>query len=549
MSVVTATILSAGTAIPDTIEVLALDIRRELNRIPRASLTLLENVGLADAAFATSDGAWFEPGQKIEIKLRYEDDSASEATVFKGLVVRHAIEMDARGALLKIELKDEAVKLTRPRRSAVYKDMSDSDVIAKLVGDAGLKAGTIASTEPAHKALVQYDCSDWDFIVSRADVMGLVVLAEDGALSAQTPATDGAAKFELEFGREEIYDFEFETDAGCQDGDLKASAWDPKNQKAEDSGAAQSPAETLGNLTGSTLAGLIGFGPAVLTHMVPLEQKELQAWADASMARNRLALVRGRLSTTGRGDVALLDMVKLAGIGTRFEGSGLVTGFRHRLDAAGWRLDLQFGLSSHNFSEQDGIRQAPAAGLLPAASGVQVGIVDAVAEDPDKEFRISIVLPLLGPDQPPLWARLAAPYAGAGHGQMFRPEVGDEVVVGFFNQDPRHPVILGSLYSSKNAPPDALAEDDKDNKTKGIVTASGIKMLWLDGGKPALSFELPSGAKLLLDDDKESILISDKHGNTITLDKDGIAIKSSKDFKVDAGSGNVEIAGTQVDLK
>jgi uncharacterized protein involved in type VI secretion and phage assembly len=132
---------------------------------------------------------------------------------------------------------------------------------------------------------------------------------------------------------------------------------------------------------------------------------------------------------------------------------------------------------------------------------------------------------------------------------MFRPEVGDEVVVGFFNQDPRHPVILGSLYSSKNAPPDALAEDDKENKAKGIVTASGIKMLWLDGDKPALSFELPSGAKLLLDDGEESILISDKHGNTITLDKNGIAIKSSKDFKVDAGSGNVEIAGTQVDLK
>ena len=361
MSVVTSTILSAGAAIPDTLEVMALDIRRELNRIPRASLTLLEHVDLASGAFPASDGAWFEPGQKLEIKLRYEDDSSTEATVFKGLVVRHAIEMDARGALLKIELKDEAVKLTRPRRSAVYKDMSDSDAIAKLVGDAGLKTGSIASTEPAHKALVQYDCSDWDFIVSRADAMGLVVLAEDGSLSAKAPAAEGEASFELEFGRDEIYDYEFETDAGCQNGDLTASAWDPKSQKAEESGAAAAPAAGLGNLDGAKLAGLVGYGPAVLTHMVPLEQKELQAWADASMARNRLALVRGRVSTAGRGDVALLDQVQLTGIGTRFEGTGLVTALRHRLDAAGWRLDLQFGLSSRRFSEQDDILQPPSA--------------------------------------------------------------------------------------------------------------------------------------------------------------------------------------------
>jgi Rhs element Vgr protein len=548
MSVVTVTILSAGAAIPETIEVMALDIRRELDRIPRASLTMLERVDLANTAFETSDGAWFEPGRKIEIKLRHEDDSAAEATVFEGVVVRHAIEMDTRGALLKVELRDEAVKLTRPRRSAVFKDMSDSDVIAKLVNAAGLKAGTIESTEPAHKSLVQYDCTDWDFIVSRADVMGLVVVAADGTLSAKAPGGAGAPKFELQFGRDEVYDFEFEADAGHQNGDLSASAWDPKSQKTQDS-AAQAPAAALGNLDGSNLAGLIGFAPGVMRSMVPLEPKELKAWADASMARNRMALVRGRISTIGRGDVALLDTVALIGIGERFAGDGLVTALRHRVDASGWRLDLQFGLSPRSFSEGDDILQAPAAGLLPAASGVQVGIVDAVAEDPDKEFRIAVVLPLLGPDQAPLWARLSTPYAGAGHGQMFRPEVGDEVVVGFFNQDPRHPVILGSLYSSKNAPPDALAQDDKENKAKGIVTASGIKMLWKEGDKPTLSFELPSGAKLSLDDDKESILISDKHGNTIVLDKGGIAIVSGKDFKVDAGSGNVEIAGSQVDLK
>lgn len=44
------------------------------------------------------------------------------------------------------------------------------------------------------------------------------------------------------------------------------------------------------------------------------------------------------------------------------------------------------------------------------------------------------------------------------------------------------------------------------------------------------------------------VQLSDEKGNEITLSKDGIVIKSAKDFKVEA-SGNVEIKGTKVDVK
>ncbi|WP_459613983.1 phage baseplate assembly protein V [Dickeya oryzae] len=52
-----------------------------------------------------------------------------------------------------------------------------------------------------------------------------------------------------------------------------------------------------------------------------------------------------------------------------------------------------------------------------------------------------------------LWARLASYYASSGIGAQFMPEVGDEVILGYFNNNPSDPVILGSLYSSKNPPP------------------------------------------------------------------------------------------------
>ena len=54
--------------------------------------------------------------------------------------------------------------------------------------------------------------------------------------------------------------------------------------------------------------------------------------------------------------------------------------------------------------------------------------------------------------------------------------------------------------------------------------------------------------KLLLDDDAEEVSLADQHGNKITMNKDGIVLKSAKDFKIDA-SGNVEIKGSKVDVK
>jgi len=44
------------------------------------------------------------------------------------------------------------------------------------------------------------------------------------------------------------------------------------------------------------------------------------------------------------------------------------------------------------------------------------------------------------------------------------------------------------------------------------------------------------------------VKIEDQHGNSITLNKDGIAIKSAKDLTLEA-SGNVEIKGIKVDVK
>ncbi|HTN91156.1 MAG TPA: phage baseplate assembly protein V, partial [Sorangium sp.] len=126
---------------------------------------------------------------------------------------------------------------------------------------------------------------------------------------------------------------------------------------------------------------------------------------------------------------------------------------------------------------------------------------------------------------------------------FFRPEPEDEVVVGFFNDDPRRPVILGALFGSKNAPPKAMGTPSEKNEKSGIVTKFGttIQLLDPDENKASVSIETANKNKLLIDDGAKSIVLSDQHENSITMGESGIEIKSE--------TGNVTISGKKVDIK
>jgi Rhs element Vgr protein len=547
MSVVTPTILSAGKPMKPAYELLSIDISREVNRIPYAQLILLDG-DAAKQQFSISDEPFFEPGKKIEIKLRYEGSPGNEATVFKGLVVGHRVEAASHGSLLTIELKDAAVKMTLTRKSMVYRDQSDDGIIDQILSDNGLKKGKLTATKPRHPELVQYYCTDWDFILSRAEAQGLLLIVENGQISLPEIAVKGQPKHTFEYGISEIYNFEIEADAGHQYPAVESIAWDHKQQKLTKAVKAKEFKLSQGNLNGSNIAKAVGIKAQTLSSPVPLDPQDLQAWADGTLANSRMSLLKGRFAVPGVGDIKLLDVIEVAGVSKRFNGKTLVTGIRHRVDQHSWQTDVQFGLSGERFAERPNIIDAPAAGLLPAVNGLQVGIVDAFEEDPDKAYRVKVILPGIDEKKGAVWARFASPDAGKERGYFFRPEPGDEVVVGFFNDDPRQAVILGAMYSSKNSLPKGIAAPSQKNIEKGIVTKSGTTIGFIDDSKAMVFIETPEANKILLDDDAQTIKISDQHGNMISMSKDGIEIKSAKDVTIKA-SGNVEIKGTKVDVK
>jgi len=543
---VTVTISSNGATMDPSYQLLSVSVQREVNRIPHAELTLRDG-DASRRKFDISDTTFFEPGSEIEIKLR--DVGNTDESVFKGRVMRHSLEADRNGSRLAVGLKDAAVKLTGTRHSVVYSGQKDSEIIKKILGDSNIKAGTIADATSNDGQVVQYACTDWDFIVSRADAHGYCVSIDDGELSVKDLSVSGSPVKRFDWGISEIFELEFDADAHHQFAAVESQAWDLKNLQLTSPSAAKSVSSTQGNLNAAKIAQDIGFGKRLLISPVPLETAELQVWADGTLAKSRAAMLRGRLSVPGTTGLKLLDVIEFDGCGERFKGKALVTGLGHRVNQNGWVTDVQFGVSPQPYSATEAIIDAPAAGLIPGLLGLQIGLITDSGDDPEKEFRVKVTLPGVTTGDASVWARLCAPDAGNQRGYFFRPEVGDEVVVGFLNNDPRHPVVLGSLYGSKNAPPDDLNKDLDKNKLKGIVTRKGTTISFLDDDKSAVFIQTPGKNKILLDDDAKAIKLTDQNGNTLTMDENGIEMKSAKNFTIDASDGNVEIKGSQVDVK
>jgi uncharacterized protein involved in type VI secretion and phage assembly len=195
------------------------------------------------------------------------------------------------------------------------------------------------------------------------------------------------------------------------------------------------------------------------------------------------------------------------------------------------------------FAETFKLQPPPAAGLLPAAGGLQIGVVTALENDPDGEDRVKCRLPMISSGEEGIWARLATLDAGDGRGTYFRPEIGDEVVVGFLNDDPRHPVILGMIHSSAKPAPEPAKDD---NHHKGYVSREKLKLTF-DDEKKAIAVETPAGNKITLSEDAKGITLEDQNGNKIVLNDSGITIQSAKDVKITADK-DVKLSGTNTEF-
>ena len=171
--------------------------------------------------------------------------------------------------------------------------------------------------------------------------------------------------------------------------------------------------------------------------------------------------------------------------------------------------------------------------------GVQIAIVASVQ---DATHMGRVQLRLVAPDadgEALLWARVAVPFAGADAGAFFIPDIGDEVVVAFIAGDPRHPVVIGSLWNGARGAPERLPGSRVDRWSITGRNGTRIAIVEAGPGQETISLETPAGVSATVTDEGGGKITCAAAGNSFTLDPSGTTLNAPAGVTITTGKATV----------
>lgn len=536
-------------------QVVSITLQEGIHKIPSAQLVIIDG-SASEENFEISDKDVFKPRKKIEILLGYHGNNE---TVFKGIIISNAHQVNNHCCELHIECRDEKIKMTVTRTGRTFENRTDADIVQQLLQEnqsADAERTDKDDTEKSrirHEQLVQWDVTDWDFMISRIDVNGYISLLRNGVMKVRKPDLTAPTVLSLTHGVN-IMEFHADMDSRVQTTDSETYTWDYSNQKvrktvSEDPKGIDQNKNPVEEGSRKTIKDVIGDISSVLQKPLKMiaaymSEEAQQAISDSKKLKQVLSAIKGTVKFQGVSKELTGNFIQLNGFGSSFDGSAFVSAIQHEYNDGCWTTEATLGWDEKFFSENTNPQHpASAAGQVSAIQGLHTGIVTSI-EDKTGEYRVKTRLPLVNENDEGVYARIATLDAGKGRGTFFRPELDDEVLIGFMNNDPRHPVILGMLHSSNKTSP---LEPEAANNQKGYISRSGIKMLF-DDEKKSFHIETPGNRVIDIDDEAGTITIQDANSNKLLMDENGISIETAKDLTLKAGK-SISLSAPQISAK
>ena len=539
-----------GTPLPDDLEHLLVSAQVD------DSLNLPDLVILRfrdpDRVVLSKSGA--KIGSTLVVSATSSGSSGPEPLITAEVTALEA-EFDATGTFTVIRGFDPAHRLFRGRRTETYTQVTASDVAKKVAQRAGLTLGTIDATSTVFDHVSQGGISDWDFLNGLAREIGHEVAVKDGRFEFRSPrpaqdapaaGAPGSEPLLLRQGSD-LVSFRAVVTSAEQVKEVQVRGWDVAQKKAL---VGTAPAKTRSaelsgqGATPADLAKVFGDPVYVATDVPYRKQAEVDAAAKALAEQIAGAFAEFEGTARGNPKIQAGAAIAVENLGAPFDGKYVVTTSRHVYDQTS-------GYSTHFAvtGRQDRSIFGLASGGLPGARSLDGVVVAQVsdARDPQHQGRVKLTFPWLSDDYVSDWARTVQLGAAKDRGFYVLPEVGDEVLAAFEQGDIRRPYVLGGLFNGTDTPKSGPI-DDVDSGSgainrRSMVSRRGhrIDLLDQDGQK--------EGVSITTGDDKLR-LVMDATGSAVTLHSDGsVTVEAKNGITVDAGTGSLEMKGSDISLK
>lgn len=459
------------------------------------------------------------------------------------------------GSELVLTAYDKSHKLHSTSATRTLRQVTVSDVVRKVAGEAGLSVGTLAGAtgHGVMETVTQVDESNWAFLSRLARSVGTVLDASVSKLDVVDPTATSAPVATVTWGQD-LISFRMRASTLAQVAEVDVRGWDPKAKAAITGTATPKASSSVGD---DEVAAQVAGTKALVATGDLATSADASATAGAIAARLGHERVQGEATFWGTPRVQPGTYVDFKAVGERFAGAHRVVSAVHRLQDGTYYTDVVLG-AGQSLGE-DVAATGPKNGFT---GGLVVGIVTS-NDDPESQGRVKVKFPTLDDSTESGWARVARESAGDGRGLISTLEVNDEVVVGFEHGSPGRPVVLGAMFNGKDLPGAVLPEKagsvsarfprDIDTLTKGKGVLEFEKGLTV--GAKAGPMDVSSDGAMTLKVAKPNALTLETPGQLKLSGKQGAELSASGPLKVTAtgpvtleSNAMVQIKGTMVEV-
>lgn len=430
------------------------DVTLEVKVVDSLTLPDMAMIRLSDPKGDSVDSHPLQLGKDIEIKVAEKGDQAT-TSIFKGQIVAVEPEFTAKGCIISVRAYDKAHKLNRVRKTRTFQQVSASDMVAKIAGEAGLQFEA-DSTTVVHEFFQQSNETDWDFLWRLALMHDFEVVVTDTKLNFRKANEAKGAATALTW-QDNLISFRPRMTGVQQPQTVNIRAWDPKSKQAV-TGTASSPQTTSQpGVQRAQVSSDLGGGTTAIADRVAANNGEANQLAKATLQRMADAFFEADGVAFGTPTITAGSKVQVKGVGQKFSGTYTVTSSTHSYrGTTGYQTSFQIsGRSSRTLLE---LMRPPKERDWSAT--LVVGVVTN-NNDPEQMGRVRVKYPSLSDSEESAWARVATPSTGNARGLLMLPQPNEEVIVGFEHGDTRRPIVVGSVFNGRDKPgPDLLQNRD-----------------------------------------------------------------------------------------
>jgi phage protein D len=511
--------------------------------------------------------AGFEIGATVKIFAAPQGKEADELLI-TGEVTALEADFDVTGSHAVVRGYDHSHRLHRGRRTETYRNVTDADVARTVARRVGLEMGRVDETTTVYRHVSQANVSDWDFLAARAREIGHEIAVVDGKVEFRAPADASEAPQAGDLASEnalqlvlgaDLSSFRPRITSAEQVKEVSVRGWDPDGKETVVGTASATTVSASLPLAPADLASRFGDPTYVVVDRPYSSQNEVDGAAKAVAEQIASSFAEAEGIARGNPKLRAGTPISVGLTGAPFEGLYTITSSRHVFDTEGYKT--HFVVSGRQVRSLLGLAGLGGAGgrsrEASSIHGVVTAQVTSVA-DPQDQGRVKLSFPWLSDSYESDWVRVIQAGAGSKRGAVVLPEVNDEVLTAFEHGDVRRPYVLGGLYNGHDGPGLEGFVDGSSGEVRrrGFVSKNGHSVVFLDADDE-------DGIRLVTGG--EGLRISlDKVETTIEIASEGkITIKASDDLSIhgrrleltadagvsiDAGSGNVTVKGTQIQL-